>query len=133
MTTRLGFPLFAAFLAACGSSEPGDDSPLDITHDIRITQGASINGPNAFSPANFTISIASQTTVTWWNRDFSGSGPYGGGAGVTHNLVSDDGVTFTSGNLPANGTFVATLSAPGSYGYHCSIHPSMTGTLTVNP
>ena len=124
--------LFIAILAAgCGSSNDlGDDPPI-IPHDVTITQGASTKGPNAFSPANFSFSLASRTEVTWQNRDF-GSGGYGN-SGITHRLVSDDGTTFSSGNIPPNGTFVATLSAPGSYGYHCSIHPAMTGILTVNP
>jgi plastocyanin len=125
--------LFLAIIAAACSAgnDLGNDPPI-IPHDITITQGASGKGPNAFSPANFSFSLASRTTVTWQNRDFSGSGGYGN-SGITHRLVSDDGTTFTSGNIPSNGTFVATMSAPGSYGYHCSIHPAMTGILTVNP
>ena len=125
--------LFLAFgAAACNTSESCDCVPLP-DHDVEITQGAPSKGANAFSPANFAISLASQTTVTWLNQDFSGSGPYGGGSGVTHRLVSNDGTTFTSGNIASNGTYTATLSAPGTYSYHCSIHPAMTGTLTVNP
>lgn len=123
--------ILGVILAGCGSgNDPGDDPPT-VPHDVTITQGASGKGPNAFSPADFAFSLASRTMVTWQNRDF-GSGGYGN-SGITHRLVSNDGVTFTSGNIPPNGTFVATLSAPGSYGYHCSIHPAMTGTLTVNP
>jgi plastocyanin len=132
MTLRFSLVFLAAFAAACNTGESCDCAPLP-DHDVEITQGASIKGPNAFSPANFVISLAGQTTVTWLNQDFSGTGPYGGGSGVTHRLVSNDGTTFTSGNIPSNGTFTATLSAPGTYGYHCSIHPAMTGTLTVNP
>jgi plastocyanin len=132
MLLRISLLLLAVIAAGCNTSE-SCDCPAPPDHDVEITQGASIKGPNAFSPANFIISLANKTTVTWLNRDFSGTGPYGGGSGVTHRLVSDDGTTFTSGNIPSNGTFTATLSAPGSYGYHCSIHPAMTGTLTVNP
>jgi plastocyanin len=124
--------ILGVIVTGCGSGNVlGDDPPI-IPHDVTITQGASTKGPNAFSPANFTFSLASRTDVMWQNRDFTGSGGYGN-SGITHRLVSDDGITFSSGNIPSNGTFVATLSAPGSYGYHCSIHPAMTGTLTVNP
>ena len=131
MNQRFCFVLLASTVA-CGSSEPGDDSQLP-PHDILITENAASKGPNAFGPPNFTISLASQSTVTWLNRDFSGTGPYGGNGGITHRLISDDGTTFTSSNISPNGTFAATLSAPGSYGYHCSIHPAMTGIVTVNP
>ena len=124
---RKYLPLLLGLVIGCNSSGPCDCPPVDVT----ITQGASGKGPNAFSPANFALSLASQTTVRWQNRDGT-SGGYGN-AGITHRLVSDDGVTFSSSNIPPEGTFVATLSATGSYGYHCSIHPAMTGTLTVNP
>ena len=131
MNTRLSLVLLAGVaLTGCNSSDPSSD-PI-IPHDITITQGAAGKGPNAFSPANFTFSLAVQTTVTWQNRDFSGSGPYGS-TGVAHRLVSNDGTTFFSEAIPSNGIFVATLSAPGAYAYHCSIHPAMTGTVTVNP
>ena len=132
MTLRFSLLVLLLFVAAgCNTSESCDCVPLP-DHDVVITQGAAGKGPTAFSPAIFTLSLAVQTTVTWLNRDFI-SGPYGGGSGVTHRLVSDDGLTFTSGSITPNGTFVATLSAPGTYDYHCSIHPAMTGTLTVNP
>ena len=55
------------------------------------------------------------------------------GGGTYYIRGSNDGITFTSANIVSNGTFVATLSAPVTYGYHCSIHPAMTGTLTVDP
>lgn len=132
MKLRFSLFLLALGAAACNTSESFDCVPLP-DHDVEITQAAASKGPNAFSPANIVISLASHTTVTWLNQDFSGTGPYGGGSGVTHRLVSNDGTTFTSGNIASNGTFTATLSAPGTYGYHCSIHPGMTGTLTVNP
>ena len=124
--------LLIGLAAGCNTSESCDCvTPPD--HDIRITENAASRGPNAFAPPSFTISLADTTMVTWLNRDFSGTGPYGGNGGIAHHIVSDDGTTFDSGNLPPNGTFTATLSAPATYGYHCSIHPAMTGTLTVNP
>jgi plastocyanin len=135
VTVTMKFPvpfLALLILPACGSSSDPGNEPNLVAHDVRVTQGATGKGPNAFSPANFTISLASQNTVKWLNRDFSGSGGYGN-TGVTHRLVSDDGTSFASSNIPSNGTFVATLNAPGAYAYHCSIHPAMTGTVTVNP
>ena len=130
MNTRSILVFLTSLLAACNSSS----GPCDcLAADVRITRDAATKGPNAFSPPNFTISLASRQSVTWLNRDVTSSGPYGGSPGVTHRLVSDDGTTFTSDNIAPNSTFVATLSAPGTYGYHWSIHPAMTGTLTVNP
>lgn len=51
--------------------------------------------------------------------------------GVAHTLTANDGA-FDTGNL--NGGESAPLtapSAPGSYAFFCSLHPSMTGTLVV--
>jgi plastocyanin len=129
MKTPFHLMIVALALTGCGGNDPSSDP--NIPHDIAVTQGASGKGASAFSPANFTLSLASQTRVTWLNRDV-GSGGYGNN-GVTHRLASDDGTSFSSGNIPPNGTFVATMSAPGTYVYHCSIHPTMTGTVTVNP
>jgi plastocyanin len=131
MRNRVYLAVACVLLASCNTSESCDC--VAVEHDVRIVQGAATSGPNAFSPANFTISLATQDTVKWWNRDFSDNGSYGGNSGVTHRLVSDDGATFQSPNIPSNGTFVATFNAQGSYDYHCSIHPAMTGTVTVNP
>ena len=73
--------------------------------------------------ADFTFSAPTSSpgaSVTVSNRD-----------GAAHTVSADDG-SFESGavNGGATGTFVAP-SAPGTYQFHCEIHPQMTGTLTV--
>jgi plastocyanin len=45
-------------------------------------------------------------------------------------MVSDTGV-WDSGRVGQNGTFRFTFANKGSYPYHCSIHPGMTGTIVV--
>ena len=40
---------------------------------------------------------------------------------------------FSSGNMADSETFTFTFTAPGTYAYHCTIHPTMVGTITVNP
>ena len=72
----------------------------------------------AFSPAQLNINTGD--TVTWTNKD-----------GVNHPIVSDTANIFNSGNLDPNATFSYTFTTAGTYKYHCSIHPSMTGTITV--
>lgn len=50
---------------------------------------------------------------------------------VTHTLTADDGKSFNvSVNGNSSGTFTAP-SKPGTYKFHCTIHPQMHGTLTV--
>jgi hypothetical protein len=57
--------------------------------------------------------------VTWINRDI-----------VRHTVTSSDGL-FDSGRLSAGGRFNYTFDEPGTYGYFCTIHPLMRGTIIV--
>lgn len=71
-----------------------------------------------YAPANITVSPGATVTVV--DQDTS-----------NHTVTAQDRA-FDTGNIPgtATGTFVAP-TASGSYPYLCSIHPFMTGTLTV--
>ncbi len=71
----------------------------------------------AFSPSSLTVKAG--TTVTWTNHD-----------GVTHTVTADGG-SFDSGHLASGATFSRTFATAGTFSYHCAIHPSMTGTITV--
>jgi hypothetical protein len=73
--------------------------------------------------------------VKWRNGDTGTSGgAYGGGTpGTTHDITADTQGLFDSGSLAPGGTFSHTFTAAGTYHYHCSIHPSMTGIIVVNP
>jgi plastocyanin len=75
----------------------------------------------AFSPQSITV--AKGTNVTWTNNDT-----------VTHTVTGDTGADpGSSGNIAVGGTYAYVFNTPGTYTYHCSIHPSMTGTITVTP
>lgn len=71
----------------------------------------------AFNPNSLTVKVG--TTVTWVNKD-----------STTHTVISDNGA-FTSGDLSPGSNYTYTFNNTGTYPYHCSIHPSMTGTVTV--
>jgi plastocyanin len=71
----------------------------------------------AFQPASLEVPIG--TTVTWTN---SGAAP--------HTVTADDGA-FDSGTLQPGGTFSVTFDTPGTFAYHCEIHPSMMATIIV--
>jgi plastocyanin len=71
-----------------------------------------------FNPTS--LSVATGTTVTFTFET------------VTHNI------TFTAANgVPADvpntadASVTRVFSTPGTFSYHCTIHPSMTGTVTV--
>jgi LPXTG-motif cell wall-anchored protein len=71
-----------------------------------------------FSPANMTV--APGTTVTWVNN---GQAP--------HTSTADDGA-WDSGTLQPGESFSFTFDQAGTYTYLCSIHPDMTGAITVS-
>ncbi len=71
----------------------------------------------AFKPGEVTI-VAGQT-VTWQNS-----------SATQHTVTADDG-SFNSDPLGINDQFANVFSAPGTFAYHCAIHPRMTGTVVV--
>jgi plastocyanin len=72
----------------------------------------------SFRPQTLTVAVG--TTVTWTNRD-----------DIPHTVVSDDGV-FKSKARDTDEKFSYTFDAAGTYPYHCSIHPKMTGQVVVH-
>ena len=110
-------------LAGCGSKTATTTTTQDqtTTQNNSNTTGTqtgpvSIKISNfAFSPASVTITAG--TEVTWTNDD-----------SAAHTVVGSD---FASGNLATGQTFKHTFSTAGTFNYHCGIHPSMQGTITV--
>jgi len=75
----------------------------------------------SFKPSPAPVQVGQQ--IRWHNTD-----------AVAHTATQDGGGGFDTGLIAAGGTSgPVMLSAPGSIGYHCTIHPSMVGTLTVTP
>jgi YVTN family beta-propeller protein len=72
----------------------------------------------AFVPA--TITISAGESITWTNSD-----------PVDHTATSDDKV-WDSGSLGPNASFTTTFLQPGTYAYHCTIHPFIRGAVVVN-
>jgi plastocyanin len=78
----------------------------------------SIPGFN-FSPQDLAISVGDIVT---WTNDHT----------VNHTSTSDDAV-WDSGVIPPGESFSFTFDNAGTFPYHCAIHPSMLGTITVEP
>jgi plastocyanin len=88
------------------SSAPGSAAPAKIT-----IASFAFTGPLTVSPG---------ATVTVTNTD-----------AVEHTVTADSAGTFDV-SVPGGQTMTFTApTAPGTYPYHCSIHPSMHGTLIV--
>jgi plastocyanin len=71
----------------------------------------------AFNPPTLSASVG--TEVTWTNQD------------STDHTVTFDSGGASSDNLAQGATYKQTFSSAGSFTYHCKIHPTMTGTVTV--
>jgi plastocyanin len=72
----------------------------------------------AFSPT--TINIKAGTKVSWTNQD-----------STSHTVTADDG-SFSSSTLGQGQIYSFTFTKAGTYTYHCTIHPSMHGTVVVS-
>jgi len=97
-----------------GESVPGT-TPVPVVSTVAIQNFA-------FVPSS--LQIAQYTTVSWTNLDTA-----------AHQVESDErgpaGVLFGSPPLEQGGTYSYTFTKAGTYSYHCRIHPSMTGIITV--
>jgi cellulose 1,4-beta-cellobiosidase len=86
-------------------------TPTPVPADVQIVDFA-------FQPASLTVNQGA--TVTWRNA-----------GAATHTTTSDTNL-WNSGNLTPGQTFAFTFTTAGTFTYHCNIHTTMTGTITVN-
>lgn len=87
---------------------------------VSIVSGAGTNTSNrGFRPNVITVVVGANSTVVWTNNDNS-----------PHTVTSNGGI-FDSGNLAPGQIYSYTFTTPGTYTYHCTYHPWMTGTVVV--
>ena len=72
----------------------------------------------AFHPQ--TITVAAGTEVMWTNQD-----------DIPHTVTSNDGKSFSSQLLDTGDELHQRFTKPGTYPYHCALHPFMTATVIV--
>ena len=97
--------------AANSTASGASQSPAAGTINIRDMM---------FTPSQITIQKGG--TVTWTNNDTT-----------THTVIDDlAGVGGpNSGDIAPGSNYSFTFLKTGSFQYHCSIHPSMRGTIVV--
>jgi plastocyanin len=81
-------------------------------------------GPVAVHISNFTfgpkmVTVKVGQTITWTNDD-----------DIPHTVVATD-KSFRSKVLDTGQSFSFTFAKPGQIAYFCSLHPMMTGKVTV--
>jgi plastocyanin len=108
--------------AACSDDSGDDGGGGDAASDSSADAGSGSCDADvclentAFNPDTVTISVGD--SVTWANVD-----------GVDHTVTADDGAFDEQ--LSDGDSVEETFDEAGDFTYHCEIHPSMTGTITV--
>ena len=113
-----------AAVAACGGSS---STPPAATASVG-SAGANIGAATVkisatdqlkFSPTSVTAHVGD--VIEWTNTGT-----------VTHTVTFDSQPSLSDPSLNASGTWEVRFNAAGTYAFHCTIHPGMTGTLTVS-
>lgn len=108
----------ALFLTACQSQNTTPPPSVQTTQTVAPVAKNTIAIQNfAFSPA--TITLKAGDSITWTNQD-----------AAPHTATADDG-SFDTGSLANGQSKSITFSKPGTFTYHCSVHPNMKATIVV--
>ena len=114
-----------AALLACGGGGGGGGSGVTnpppgggggvLVHAARVTATSGF----AFDPT--TVSIAANDTIYFTFQ------------GIQHNVKFDTAGNPGDVGNTSSATVKRAFPTAGTYAYHCGIHPSMTGSITVTP
>jgi len=112
----------AMLIASCGG---GDDNGGGQSTAATSNSKAPPSGGDAvkisdfkFAPATITVKHGTGLSVT--NSD-----------STAHTATADDGRTFDTGTLDPGASKTISVTKPGTYPYHCSIHSFMHGKIVV--
>jgi plastocyanin len=121
-TTTSSNPTATPTATVAAPSPTPTTAPTVTGKTMTVTITTDSSGSFTFSPKTLTISVG--TTVVWKNM-----------TGAPHTVTSDDGSSFNSGVAnpiaAQGGTYQFTFTKAGTFSYHCSIHPFMKATITV--
>jgi plastocyanin len=106
----------APAVSEAAPSEGGGAAPCTATTEAGTVE-VTIAG-RAFGPGKVTAAVGD--VIVWTNKD-----------SVPHTATLDDDSCTTS-SLGEDASGALTFSAPGTYPYHCRIHPDMTGTIEIS-
>jgi plastocyanin len=116
---RLLAPLLLAVLvAACGGDDDGGGGGGASSEPCPSGSVVIKMVDIKFDPEDATAGVGQE--VCWVNED-----------SIDHNAVAESGATFESELFGKGQTFTTKVDTPGTVEYVCTIHPGMTGTLTI--
>jgi plastocyanin len=104
---------FSTIVAGCGgdggySSGPNNSNPSTST-TVTVQN-------NVFNPSATTVGVGATVNWTWAQ------------GAADHNVTFDDGQKSAT---QSTGGYTRLFGTAGSYPYHCTLHPGMTGSVTV--
>lgn len=112
-------------LAACGgaSSQPSASGGVSAAGSAGVNLGAaqahiSATDQLLFTPSQQTVSAGQ--VVQWSN---TGS--------MQHTITFDSQSALSDPLLQAGANWEVKFTVPGTYTYHCTLHPGMTGTIVA--
>ena len=116
----------ALVLAACsggGSSTtaPGATTagPAPCADSTAATTVQASVKDRTWTPATVTAKVGD--VITWTNGD-----------SVPHAVALDNGSCAMTGTIAGGASKSLAFSVAGSYPFHCTVHPSMKGTITIS-
>jgi plastocyanin len=136
-------------LAGCADSGSSDTTTADTSGDTTATTSApatttaettapETTAPETTAPPTSAAADGAAATINISGSSFGSSPTVAVGDevevinndSIPHTWTSSDGV-FDSGTLGQGDTFSFTFEEAGEYPFVCVIHPTMTGTVTV--
>ncbi len=105
----------AASSAASAAASPAASAAASPAASAASAEEITVTIQNNTLP---TVSAKVDQRIRWENADTVG-----------HTVTLDDGTR--SGNVGPGGEFISVFSSPGTFTYHCDIHPTMTGSITI--
>jgi plastocyanin len=93
-----------------GESEPAPSGEAQKSEKVQIVEFS-------YEPEPVVVQVGGK--VTWQNEDTA-----------PHTATADDG-SFDTGTIDKGKLGSATFKEPGTFTYHCEIHPTMHGTVEV--
>jgi plastocyanin len=121
----------ALALAGCSGGGTATTAPGGAT---QAASTAAASGPCADSTGATTVAVGVANNawqqpinakvgdvITWTNAD-----------AVPHKVALDDGSCGMKDTIPGGGTKSLVFSVAGTFPFHCSVHPSMKGTITIS-
>ncbi|MDE3156307.1 MAG: hypothetical protein KGN76_14490 [Acidobacteriota bacterium] len=112
-------PLLAWACSGSSYSSPSSPSPTPppSTGGAAITINVvGMNGNQSFAPD--TTQVAAGQQIVFHNSD-----------SITHRIVQDSGLWDTGNLAPGASSAPITINSTSEEPYHCSIHPSMVGSI----